>query len=198
VGFPHAYAKSLRLAEHFLASLHHFSPSLSSHRNDGGVASLANCHFRAQVLVAWSVCYSACDDTTFALSLLLLGATLLAADPVADATAKFLAGMPVRGHPDRAIRPRFRVGRSRRRFDRAWTQLEQRQLSKIRAWPPQFLGPTYTDRGPMFYMFSGPDSSTRTPSSRSPAPTSCAASSPSAQCRISKASEPVLRTAACH
>ena len=42
-------------------------------------------------------------------------------------------------------------------FDRAWTQLEQRQLVKIRAWAPAFLGGADQDNGTLFYMFSGPD-----------------------------------------
>jgi hypothetical protein len=39
----------------------------------------------------------------------------------------------------------------------AWGRLEKEQLSKIRAWAPKALGSSYTDRGTMFYMFSGPD-----------------------------------------
>jgi hypothetical protein len=80
-----------------------------------------------------------------------------ALDPAADANAKFLAGLPVRGTPleAAALDPAWATHAAE--FDRAWTQLEQRQLAKIRAWGPQFLGPAYTDRGPMFYMFSGPD-----------------------------------------
>ena len=42
-------------------------------------------------------------------------------------------------------------------LNRAWERLEKEQLSKIRAWASQSLGPSYEDRGPMFYMFSGPD-----------------------------------------
>ena len=42
-------------------------------------------------------------------------------------------------------------------LDRAWTHLEQKQLSSIRAWAPEALGASYQDTAPMFYMFSGPD-----------------------------------------
>ena len=42
-------------------------------------------------------------------------------------------------------------------FDKAWAQLEQRQLSRIREWAPRFLGAPYESQAPMFYMFSGPD-----------------------------------------
>lgn len=80
-----------------------------------------------------------------------------AADPNADATAKFLAGLPVNGTPleshslDRAWTAHAVD------LDRAWKHLEEKQLSKIRAWAPQALGAAYEDNGPMFYMFSGPD-----------------------------------------
>jgi hypothetical protein len=94
----------------------------------------------------------------FLLALLFaLGANLRAADPIADATAKFLAGMPVRGTAleQYSLDPAW--SEHALDFDRAWARLEQLQLAKIRAWAPQFLGPAFTDRGPMFYMFSGPD-----------------------------------------
>jgi hypothetical protein len=91
------------------------------------------------------------------LSLLALCTRASAADPTADATAKFLAGLPVNGTPleshslDRAWTAHAVD------LDRAWRQLEEKQLSKIRAWAPQALGASYEDNGPMFYMFSGPD-----------------------------------------
>ena len=86
-----------------------------------------------------------------------LCADALAADATPDATAKFLAGLPVRGTPVErdSLDPAWTVHAAD--FDSAWTRLEQRQLSKIRAWAPQFLGEHYEDTAPMFYMFSGPD-----------------------------------------
>ncbi len=86
-----------------------------------------------------------------------LCAHALAADVSADATAKFLAGLPVRGTPlERdSLDPAWVAHAAD--FDSAWTRLEQRQLLKIRAWAPQFLGEHYEDTAPMFYMFSGPD-----------------------------------------
>ena len=42
-------------------------------------------------------------------------------------------------------------------FDKAWAELDARQLSKIRAWGPEFLGDAYTSKGPLLYFFSGPD-----------------------------------------
>ena len=80
-----------------------------------------------------------------------------AEDASADATAKFLAGMPVRGTvvANRSYDPEWATHAAE--LDRAWSRVEHEQLSKIRAWAPQFLGDFYADRGPVFYMFSGPD-----------------------------------------
>jgi hypothetical protein len=94
------------------------------------------------------------------LSLLLffaLAGQATASDPTADATAKFLAGMPVKGTP--LARHGSDPGWAEHATDlsRAWGRLEKEQLAKIRAWAPQGLGPSYQDRGTMFYMFSGPD-----------------------------------------
>jgi hypothetical protein len=88
--------------------------------------------------------------------LLVLGAPAFA-DPLADATAKFLAGLPVRGTPleQNGLDPEWSAHASE--FDRAWKRLDELQLAKIRAWAPQYLGEAYEERGPMFYMFSGPD-----------------------------------------
>lgn len=88
---------------------------------------------------------------------LMLCQHVWAADPVADVTAKFLAGLPVRGTPleNRGFDPEWATHAAE--LDRAWARLEQEQLSKIRVWAPQFLGDFYNDKGPLFYMFSGPD-----------------------------------------
>ena len=91
------------------------------------------------------------------LSLLVFGTRAHAADPNADATAKFLAGLPVNGTPLES-HSQDRVWAAHAvDLDRAWKTLEAKQLSKIRAWAPQALGAAYQDIGPMFYMFSGPD-----------------------------------------
>ena len=88
---------------------------------------------------------------------LIVGGRLFAADPVADATAKFLAGLPLRDTPLESYVNFPGWITHATDLDRAWQQLEQRQLSKIRAWAPPVLGPAYDDTGPMYYMFSGPD-----------------------------------------
>jgi hypothetical protein len=88
---------------------------------------------------------------------LVLCAQALASDPAADATAKFLAGLPVRGTPLESHGTDSGWATHATDLDRAWERLEKQQLSKIRAWAPQSLSPSYEDTGPMFYMFSGPD-----------------------------------------
>ena len=78
-----------------------------------------------------------------------------AADVSFDDTARFLAGMqpsadsplvPLTRDPSWQHHAKF--------FDGAFAQLEQRQLSKIRAWSDVNLA---APRPTMFYLFSGPD-----------------------------------------
>jgi hypothetical protein len=90
-------------------------------------------------------------------SSIALCSTAFAADPIADSTAKFLAGLPVRGTPLESYVNVAGWTSHATDLDRAWQQLEQRQLSKIRGWAPEAIGPAYQDQGPMYYMFSGPD-----------------------------------------
>jgi len=79
-----------------------------------------------------------------------------AADAVtADDTARFLAGMPPSASsPLTALTRDPAWQRHARFFDTAFAQLEQRQLSKIRAWADINLA---APKPTMFYMFSGPD-----------------------------------------
>jgi hypothetical protein len=79
-----------------------------------------------------------------------------AADAVtANDTARFLAGMqPSAGSPLAALTGDPAWQRHARFFDSAFAQLEQRQISRIRAWADAHLA---APRPTMFYMFSGPD-----------------------------------------
>src|SRR6266436_6327331 len=73
----------------------------------------------------------------------------------ADDTARFLAGM--QPSADSPLMPLTRDPSWQRHakfFDTAFAQLEQRQLSKIRAWATANLA---APKPAMFYMFSGPD-----------------------------------------
>ena len=73
----------------------------------------------------------------------------------ADDTAKFLAGMmPSADSPLTPLTRDPAWQRHAKFFDAAFAQLEQRQLSKIRAWSEANLA---APRPTMFYMFSGPD-----------------------------------------
>ncbi len=89
---------------------------------------------------------------------LILAATspARAADAVtADDTARFLAGL--QPSADSPLTPLTRDPawqRHARFFDTAFAQLEQHQLSKVRAWADANLA---APRPTMFYMFSGPD-----------------------------------------
>jgi hypothetical protein len=72
-----------------------------------------------------------------------------------DDTAKFLAGMMP--SPDSPLVPLTRDAAWQRHakfFDSAFGQLEQRQISRIRAWADTNLA---APKPTMFYMFSGPD-----------------------------------------
>jgi hypothetical protein len=73
----------------------------------------------------------------------------------ADDTARFLAGMLPSADSPLMPLTRDPVWQHHARFfDAAFAQLEQRQLSKIRAWADTNLA---APRPTMFYMFSGPD-----------------------------------------
>lgn len=91
------------------------------------------------------------------LSCLVIARPVFAVDAVADATAKFLAGLPVRDTPLENYVNVAGWTTHATDLDKAWRQLDQRQLSKVAAWAPQTLGDAYQDQGPMYYMFSGPD-----------------------------------------
>jgi hypothetical protein len=73
----------------------------------------------------------------------------------ADDTARFLAGMlPSANSPLTPLTKDPGWQRHAKFFDTAFGQLEQRQVSKIRAWADANLA---APRPTMFYMFSGPD-----------------------------------------
>jgi hypothetical protein len=93
----------------------------------------------------------------------LLAALMLAAAPCARAaestrandTARFLAGLPPAA--DSPLTPLTREAswqQHARAFDQAWSGLEKRQLSKIRAWSAANIA---APQPVAYYMFSGPD-----------------------------------------
>ena len=75
--------------------------------------------------------------------------------PTADDTARFLAGMmPSVDSPLTPLTKDPAWQRYARFFDSAFGQLEQRQMSKVRAWSEANIAAA---KPTMFYMFSGPD-----------------------------------------
>ena len=74
-----------------------------------------------------------------------------------DETARFLAGLPVRGSALEPMAGQKEWAEHAVEFDRAWKELDARQLAKIRAWAPEALGAAFAAREPVFYFFSGPD-----------------------------------------
>lgn len=97
--------------------------------------------------------------TYLALFLTIALATCALADDAIppNVTARFLAGLSVRDTPlDGLTRSQAWVDHATD-FDRAWNQLDARQLAKIRAWSAEFLADPSAAKAPMFYMFSGPD-----------------------------------------
>ncbi len=91
------------------------------------------------------------------LAALCWSAAASAGDREADATARFLAGLPVRGTAAEPFALNGAWAQHASEFDRAWEKVEELQLAKIRTWAPAYLGEFYTSRNAMFYMFSGPD-----------------------------------------
>jgi hypothetical protein len=90
---------------------------------------------------------------------LLLATALGTADAAdtltADDTARFLAGMvPSADSPLMPLTKDPAWQRHAKFFDSAFAQLEQRQMSKVRAWSDANLA---APKPTMFYMFSGPD-----------------------------------------
>jgi len=78
-----------------------------------------------------------------------------AADVTPDDTARFLAGMlPSADSPLTALTKDPAWQRHAKFFDSAFGQLDQRQMSEVRAWSDANLT---APKPTMFYMFSGPD-----------------------------------------
>ncbi|MGJ5177022.1 hypothetical protein ACQR16_01705 [Bradyrhizobium oligotrophicum] len=93
----------------------------------------------------------------FAVAVLLMatGCDVRAQTVTPDDTARVLAGMaPSAGSPLAALTQDPAWRRHAAFFDNAFSQLDQRQLSKIRIWTDANLA---APRPAMFYFFSGPD-----------------------------------------
>jgi hypothetical protein len=89
--------------------------------------------------------------------LLLAGASgaANATDATVNDTARFLAGMmPSADSPLMALTNDPAWQRHAKFFDQAFAQLDQRQISRVRAWSETNIA---APKPTMFYMFSGPD-----------------------------------------
>jgi hypothetical protein len=90
-----------------------------------------------------------------AIALLAAVAGVQAQTATVDDTARFLAGMmPSADSPLVPLTQEAAWQRHAKFFDSAFAQLEQRQISRIRAWADANLA---APKPVMFYMFSGPD-----------------------------------------
>lgn len=74
-----------------------------------------------------------------------------------DDQARYLAGLPVEATDLEPLAREDAWQRHAAEFHRAWLDLEERQLAKIRTWMPAAVGFAYADPSPLYYMFSGPD-----------------------------------------
>ena len=95
--------------------------------------------------------------TLLILATLALCSDALATDVSADATARFLAGLPVPGTPLESGTAEPGWIRHAADFDREWEHFEKAQRANIREWAAQALGENFINEEPLFYMFSGPD-----------------------------------------
>ncbi len=71
--------------------------------------------------------------------------------------ARFLAGLPVDGTPLATLAQQPAWAQHAAAFNKAWSSLDEGQLSAIGTWIQQTLPVEAADPSPLFYMFSGPD-----------------------------------------
>jgi|JI6StandDraft_1071083.scaffolds.fasta_scaffold42433_2 hypothetical protein len=96
----------------------------------------------------------------FCVTLIALGLLTAGAVPMEAAVndeARFLAGLNVDGSVLEPLAREQAWQSHAAEFQRAWLDVEERQLGPIRAWMPASLGYIYADPSPLYYMFSGPD-----------------------------------------
>ena len=91
------------------------------------------------------------------LTTLALAGLPLLGQSTPDQNARFLAGMSVSDPALQPLTEEVSWLRHQHEFNKSWNNLENSQLSRIRAWTPLSLGNDATSRDPLFYLFSGPD-----------------------------------------
>lgn len=79
------------------------------------------------------------------------------ADPATpDQQAKFLAGLSAEG-PLAILGQESSWKEHSKEMNKAWEEVDKRQMAKIAEWMPQVASHAYEDTSPLYYMFSGPD-----------------------------------------
>ena len=91
------------------------------------------------------------------LALLVLTHAADCAAATADDQARYLAGLSVEPTELEPLAREEAWQQHASQFQRAWLDLDERQLSRIRTWMPEAVGYAYADPSPLYYMFSGPD-----------------------------------------
>jgi hypothetical protein len=112
-------------------------------------------NFLGSYLGVWFFCFSMKLLFQFLFILLILAKAQAASS--ADEQARFLAGLNVDGCGLEPLAREQAWQDHAAEFHRAWSDLEERQLSQIRTWMPSSCAYIYSDPSPLFYMFSGPD-----------------------------------------
>ena len=90
-------------------------------------------------------------------ALVWLSAGIFSLQASTNDAARYLAGLNVDGSELEPLAREQAWQDHAVEFQRAWLDVEQRQLGPIRAWMPATLGYIHADPAPLFYMFSGPD-----------------------------------------
>ncbi len=94
-----------------------------------------------------------------AVALLCLGLSWFSIQAVTppNEQARYLAGLDLGGTSLEPLSREEAWLRHAADFQKAWVDVEQRQLGPIRSWMPQQLGFMHADPSPLIYFFSGPD-----------------------------------------
>lgn len=71
--------------------------------------------------------------------------------------ARFLAGLSMLEGPLAGMASQAGYQEHCNGMERAWGDVETRQLAEIRQWSPMQLGTVYASADPLFYFYSGPD-----------------------------------------
>ncbi len=91
------------------------------------------------------------------LPLMLLAATAFAQKPpTLDESAKFLAGLPVKGPLEQLTNNEAWINHAVA-LDKAWRKKEYHQLTPIHTWMTANASEYYNSTNTAYYMFSGPD-----------------------------------------